>query len=406
MTVTITMPQLGLTMTEATVSAWFKKPGEMVRKDEPLLSVSTDKAEMDVESTADGILQEIFVDQGHTVPVGTPLAYIGTTEKDSVSDSPPSSSSVSHHEDVSALAATLTDVPPKSEGTPVAPDRESQGEFPRSSPRAKRRAAELNIDLAKVKGSGPKGRIVEADLLNIANGQPSPRIDQAITKRRQIIANRMMESIRTIPSFSVSLEVNAEKLVSLYESLRDPVGRRAGFKLTYTDFLLRALAISLEDMPQMNAVWDEGTVHRREQINLDIAVATDQGVVAPTLTNADRLSLDQVVRRRAELTNRARQNRLSFADLEGGVGTLSNLGMYRVDRFEGIISPGQSFILTVGKLRNRPWVETSLVVKPTVILNLSVDHRLADGAAAAGFLERITAVIENPYRILWSEQNP
>jgi pyruvate dehydrogenase E2 component (dihydrolipoamide acetyltransferase) len=133
-------------------------------------------------------------------------------------------------------------------------------------------------------------------------------------------------------------------------------------------------------------------------------VATDRGVVAPVLAGGETLSLVQLVTRRAELAEKARRSRLTFADLEGGVGTLSNLGMYRVDRFEGIISPGQSFLLAAGKLRNRPWVEdTSLLIRPTVILNLSVDHRVADGAIAAVFLERIAGIIENPSGVAWNE---
>ena len=212
-----------------------------------------------------------------------------------------------------------------------------------------------------------------------------------------------MESVRTIPPFSVSLEVNAQRLVSFYQDLKEPISRSAGAKLTYTDLLFRALALSLADSPAMNAVW-EGEVRRRSQIVLGLAVATDRGVVAPVLADVERISLVQLVKQRAAITERARQSRLTFTDLEGGVGTLSNLGMYRVDRFEGIISPGQSFILAAGKLRDRPWVEDkSLVVRPTVILNLSVDHRVADGATAAAFLERIAEVIENPYRVLWNE---
>ena len=145
----------------------------------------------------------------------------------------------------------------------------------------------------------------------------------------------------------------------------------------------------------MNAVWHAGEVRPRNQIVLGLAVATDRGVVAPVLAGGETLSLVQLVTRRAELAEKARRSRLTFADLEGGVGTLSNLGMYRVDRFEGIISPRRSFRLAAGKLRNRPWVEdTSLLIRPTVILNLSVDHRVADGAIAAVFLERIAGIMK------------
>jgi pyruvate dehydrogenase E2 component (dihydrolipoamide acetyltransferase) len=401
MTVTIAMPQLGLTMTEATVGTWLKKPGDAVRKDEPLLSISTDKVDMDIESNVDGVLRNILVQEGVTVPVGTPLALLDAVGKDSPAPSVPSA----------PLAEVAQPAPNHSVEIDRALEKEDASEnlrsSPRSSPRARREAKRLGIDLATVKGSGPEGRIVEKDLLNLARPSEPPLpvavSNQADAKRRQLIAESMTESVRTIPAFSVSLEVAAHKLVSLYHDLSEPISRSAGTKLTYTDLLFRALALSLANVPAMNAVW-EGEVRRRSQVILGLAVATDRGVVAPVLADPDRLSLPQLITRRVTLTDKARQSRLSFVDLEGGVGTLSNLGMYRVDRFEGIITPGQSFILAAGKLRERPWVEEkAVVVRPTVILNLSVDHRVADGAVAATFLERIAEVIENPYRVLWNE---
>lgn len=402
MTVTIAMPQLGLTMTEATVGAWLKKPGDTVRKDEPLLSISTDKVDMDVESNVDGVLRDILVEEGRTVPVGTPLALL-----DAVGKAPAATTSLSSSPPAAAASPVLPNDGAKPAqvvaGNSAEIDRALEKEPFRSSPRARRRARQLGIDIAGVKGTGPEGRIIEKDLLDLTPKPAAAASSQSDAKRRQLIAESMLESLRTIPPFSVSLEVNAQRLVSFYQDLKEPISRSAGAKLTYTDLLFRALALSLADFPAMNAVW-EGEVRRRSQIVLGIAVATDRGVVAPVLADVDRIPLVQLVKQRAAITERARQRRLTFTDLEGGVGTLSNLGMYRVDRFEGIISPGQSFILAAGKLRDRPWVEDkSLVVRPTVILNLSVDHRVADGAMAAAFLERIAEVIENPYRVLWNE---
>jgi pyruvate dehydrogenase E2 component (dihydrolipoamide acetyltransferase) len=396
MTVTIAMPQLGLTMTEATVGTWLKKPGDAIRKDEPLLSISTDKVDMDIESNVDGVLREILVEEGKTVPVGTPLALVDAVGK--AASTPAPAPVLVPSADVSQRAP----VDFSQRDGALEKDEVSQTfrSSPRSSPRARREARRLGIDIATVKGSGPEGRIVEKDLLNLA---PAAVSSPADAKRRQLIAESMTESVRTIPAFSVSLEVNAQKLVSLYHDRSEPISRSAGAKLTYTDLLFRALALALAGLPAMNAVW-QGEVRQRSQIILGLAVATDRGVVAPVISDADRLPLPELIVRRAALTERARQSRLSFADLEGGVGTLSNLGMYRVDRFEGIIAPGQSFILAAGKLRDRPWVEEkSLVVRPTVVLNLSVDHRVADGAIAAAFLERIAEVIENPYPVLWNE---
>jgi pyruvate dehydrogenase E2 component (dihydrolipoamide acetyltransferase) len=404
MTVTIAMPQLGLTMTEATVGTWLKKPGDAVRKDEPLLSISTDKVDMDIESTVDGVLRDILVEEGKTVPVGTALALVDAVGKASSTSAP------------AAAPVPVTDGAQRAPDAPVQIDRALEKEdasetfrsSPPSSPRARRQAKRLGIDIATVKGSGPEGRIIEKDLMELAPApaaqpRPAAATSQSDAKRRQLIAESMTESVRTIPAFSVSLEVNAQKLVSLYHDVSEPISKSAGTKLTYTDLLFRALALALAGTPAMNAVWED-EVRPRNQVILGLAVATDRGVVAPVLADVEKLPLVQLITRRAALTERARHSRLSFADLEGGVGTLSNLGMYRVDRFEGIITPGQSFILAAGKLRERPWVEDkSLVVRPTVVLNLSVDHRVADGAVAAAFLERIADVIENPYRVLWNE---
>jgi pyruvate dehydrogenase E2 component (dihydrolipoamide acetyltransferase) len=414
MTVTIAMPQLGLTMTEATVSTWLKKPGDPVKKDEALLSITTDKVDMDVESNVDGILRDILVEEGKTVPVGTPLALV-----DGIGKQPPARSASSLSSAPAAVAAPSPTAPPPPVQIDSALEKDDASLnlrlAPRSSPRARRQARRLGVDLATVQGTGPGGRIVEKDLLDLAPTpvpppvapevppRPATPTPQADTKRRQLIADSMTESVRTIPAFSVSLEVDAHRLVSLYRDLSEPMKASAGAKLTYTDLLFRALALSLAGMPAMNAVW-EGEVRPRTQVILGLAVATERGVVAPVLADANRLPLPQLITRRAALTEKARQSRLSFADLEGAVGTFSNLGMYRVDRFEGIITPRQTFILAAGKLRERPWVEDkALIVRPTVILNLSVDHRVADGAVAAAFLERIAEAIENPYRLLWNE---
>ncbi|MBN9615793.1 MAG: hypothetical protein BGO25_03870 [Acidobacteriales bacterium 59-55] len=398
----ITMPQLGLTMTEGSVNTWLKEPGDAITKDEVILTVTTDKVDMDVESPVGGTLKEIVVEVGEVVPVGTPLAYIEEAG-DSTEDAELPIKDTSHK---SASAPTPKAVAPaKAESEPVSNSAsKSAGSPDRSlvSPRARRVARERGIDLSKIKGSGPGGRIVEDDLRSASKATPRQVQDTDI-KRRQLIAEKMVESITTIPAFSVSVEVNAENLVALYESLKEPVGRAAGTKLTYTDLLLKALAVSLTKTPEMSKLWGAGAISSPSEVNLGLAVATERGVSAPTLVGIDRLSLEQIASRRGELTDKARQSCLVFSDIEGAVGTLSNLGMYRVDSFEGIITPGQTFILAVGKLQNRPWVmDAALVVKPTLVLNLSVDHRVADGAVAAVFLQHIAEVVENPYQILWN----
>jgi pyruvate dehydrogenase E2 component (dihydrolipoamide acetyltransferase) len=330
--------------------------------------------------------------------VATLLAYI-----DAVRDQPVPSSNLeavllpvvegdAQNEALSSASSTELRVPAALVETAISERHVS------ASPRAKRLAKQLGIDLTHVKSSGPGGRIIEKDLINGTSGQPinnSPQVDP----RRQRIADRMVESITTIPAFSVSVEVNAEKLVALYENHKDLLKQSTGIKLTYTDLLLKALSLALVNTPNMKCVWRDGTVLRHTDVNLALAVATDRGVAAPVLMNVDRILLPELVTRRSEITDKTRQNKLTLPDLEGAVGTLSNLGMYRVDRFEGIIIPGQTFLLAVGRLQNRPWVDRSLVIKPTIILNLSVDHRVLDGAIAAEFLGRLAELIEQPDQI-------
>jgi pyruvate dehydrogenase E2 component (dihydrolipoamide acetyltransferase) len=387
----ITMPQLGLTMEEGTVGTWAKKPGDEVKKDDVILSISTDKVDMDVEATEDGVFRQILVGEGETVPVGTVLAYVEIAGAESVS--------VGIDEKLnSTRRGKSTESAPANSGcqlaTPsAAPDsilEPNKMTAVIASPRARRRALELGIDIETVKGSGENGRIVEQDLENAAARKAFPAAD-GDARRRRLIADKMVESINTIPAFSVSVEASADKLVGVYESIRNS----GKVNLTYTDLLLKAVAVSLSESSAMNVLWKEGTIQQESGTNLALAVATDRGVVAPVLRDVKNLSLQDLSVQRLELTDRTRQSKLVPGDFDGAVGTLSNLGMYRVDSFTGIISPGQTFLLAVGKLRNRPWADdSSLSIRPTVILNLSVDHRVVDGATAAVFLQRIAELIE------------
>jgi len=389
MSTSIVMPQLGLTMTEGTVSGWLKKTGDFVRKNEPVLTVSTDKVEMEVESLVEGTLGEIIVQVGTTVPVGTTLAYVVGDEKDlGKAVAEPTGPTISPASEtkkgksVSPAAAPIV----QDKAKPAKTDRRHS-----ASPRAKRLAGELGVDITKISGSGSGGEIVEDDIRRAAQNHPAvPNL-----RRRQLIAERLTHSIQSIPTFSVSAEANAEKLLALHESLRRPPAPD-GTKVTITDLLLAIFSSVLAVSPEMCATWENDAPRQNSSIDIGLAVATPEGVVAPVLREVDKLDLPHLVARRHELADKARRGKLSLAELEGGVSTLSNLGMYRVDKFEALISPGQSSILAVGSIRKRPWVSETLVIKPTVIFNLIVDHRIADGAAAATFLGKLIEQIEEP----------
>jgi pyruvate dehydrogenase E2 component (dihydrolipoyllysine-residue acetyltransferase) len=392
MSIPVVMPQLGLTMEEGTVTMWLKKTGDSVKKDDPLLTLTTDKAEVEVECPADGTLGQILIQAGDAVPVGTILAYIeGGAEVGAAIDGE------------RPLPKVLQHVPPTAEAPgpqraqPALPQALSRAT---ASPRAKRLARGLGLKLEDIIGGGHVGPIRETDVRNAATCLPVP--GKTGTGYRQIIAERLTRSVQTIPTFSVSAEANAEKLLDFHQSMKPSPLKVAAAKLTITDLLLKLLALALKESPELNAVWLDNSVHNMTSVDIGLAVDTPKGVAAPVVRKADTLDLPTLAAERSRLAENARRGRLSLAELEGGAATLSNLGRYRVDRFQGIISPGQSSILAVGQIRERPWVDVILGIKPTVILNLTVDHRIADGAAGAGFLGKIIDMIESSDPVLWT----
>jgi pyruvate dehydrogenase E2 component (dihydrolipoamide acetyltransferase) len=400
MSFAIVMPQLGLTMEEGTVSGWLKKPGDVVKKNEPLFSVSTDKVEMDVESAVDGTLGKIIVPVGETVKVGTVLAYVNGGDGEDITaigSEQPSSEDLEESSAPQEGSIQPTSAPARSVVEQTSDRARSRQSV---SPRARRLAKELGVDLAAVRGNGLDGQVTEKDIRGASAG-PRDRVASSDGARRQLIAERLTQSVQTIPTFSVAAEVNAENFVALHESLKQSMAQAGGAKLTITDLLLTVFAQTLKGNSELNATWEGNAVSRRTSVDLGLAVATPKGVVAPVIRNLGSTNLQALVARRIELVEKARAGRLSLADLEGGVGTLSNLGMYRVDHFQAIITPGQSSILAVGQIRKRPWVSETLSVKPTVMLNLTVDHRVADGAIGAAFLSKMVELIENPQSFSW-----
>jgi pyruvate dehydrogenase E2 component (dihydrolipoamide acetyltransferase) len=405
MSFAIVMPQLGLTMEEGTVSGWLKNPGDAVKKNEPLFSVSTDKVEMDVESAVDGTLGKIIVPAGETVKVGTVLAYVNGADGEDITTV---GSEQLTDETLEEAATSYDTIPPQPVASArIAPEKTSAspaGTERQVSPRARRLAKELGVNLAAVRGTGLDGQITEKDI----RGTPAPREKASPSDgaRRQLIAEKLTLSVQTIPTFSVAAEVNADNFIALHESLKEQLAKLAGVKVTISDLLLAVFSQALKSNPQLNATWEENGVRPRTAIDLGLAVATPKGVIAPVIRNLGSIDLQSLVARRIELVEKARAGRLSLADLEGGVGTLSNLGMYRVDTFQAIITPGQSSILAIGQIRKRPWVDQTLTVKPTVMLNLTVDHRVADGAVGAEFLGRMVELIENPKGLSWQPGAP
>jgi pyruvate dehydrogenase E2 component (dihydrolipoamide acetyltransferase) len=374
----ILMPQLGLTMTEGAVTSWLKHPGDRVEKGDLVFTVQTDKVEMEVESFGQGYLERILVAPEQVVAVGT-------------------------------VIATLSDQPPGASGTAPAADAEASG--PPASPRARRVAQELGVNLAAVKPASGK-RITEEDVRQFhevqagtptptTSSHPTPATTDRRAEARKVTAQRMTSSFQSAPHFYLGVEAHAEELVKLRQTLVQNLTSQLGVKLTFTDFFLKALAVALTEQPHVNEYWREKEVVRNESVNIGFAAQTDNGLMVPVIRNAGQLSLFDLARERAHLTSKAREGRLSLAEMEGGSATLSNLGHFGIDWFQAILNPPQSVILATGRISKRPVViDHQVLAQETVALNLSADHRVLDGVAAARFLARIRELIEAPSLLL------
>ncbi|HEX5467634.1 MAG TPA: dihydrolipoamide acetyltransferase family protein [Gaiellaceae bacterium] len=374
----VIMPALGLAQETGKVLRWLKAEGENVAKGEPLLEVETDKVTVEVEAPADGVVAAIRA-EGDDVPVGEAVAYVL-----SPGESPPEP------------APTAAPAPERASSTSGAasPSPAVVSERPRrrlASPKARRLARERGVDLDSVAGSGPHGSVLAADL---AGGAGNGAVALETGAMWQRMAERVAKSWQTVPHFFLVREVDASRLAAWRGVARD---RPGGEGVTHTDLLVRICAAALREHPRVNATWRDGSVVPQEDVNLGIAVATDDALVVPVVHGADRLSLAELSARRAELVAAAREGRLKPADVQGGTFTISNLGMYGVDAFLAIVNAPQAAILAVGRIVDRVVaVDGAPAVRPTMTLSLSFDHRVVDGARGAQFLDTVAALVEEP----------
>jgi pyruvate dehydrogenase E2 component (dihydrolipoamide acetyltransferase) len=376
----VIMPALGMAQETGTVVQWKKHAGDQVVKGEPLLEVETDKAVVEVESPASGTLSSISAEAGVEVPIGTVIALIlGSHETGGQISSPPSG-------EVSGEAGRRGR-PRGAEEVQVIPRPQSVPEEARlqpASPKARRLATESGFDLAAVAGSGPDGAVVSADLPEAAEES-----DLEIGRTWRIMAERTATAW-TAPHFYLTREVMAEALLA---------GKRE--KVTVTDMLIKLSALTLKRHPHLCSHWREGRLVKADRISIGVAVASEDGLTVPVLQDADRKSLHEISAWREGAVERARSHRLHPEDLEGGVFTISNLGMHGVDAFTAIINAGQASILSVGRIAERPVARNGKVeVAQTMILTLGCDHRAVDGARGALFLKDLVAAIEDPARWL------
>ena len=401
----IVMPKLGLTMESGAISAWLVEEGEEVQKGQALLEIATDKVTMEVEAQADGILRKILVPVGEEVPVSTTIGVIAAADEDISSyGAAAPAAAPSDPAPTATPAASPTPAPVAAPPTPdPSPSADSDGRRPhKTSPKARKIAADHGLDLSGVNGSGPGGRIVSADVLALVEQAriapapaPTPVAEGLIelSRAEQVAAERLTASYQHIPHIHLSMDVSAVWLQQFRTGYE-----LEGKKISFNDLIVKATARTLSEFPRVNSLEEGGHFRYAAQINVGVAVAAEQGLVVPVIRDAAEKTIEEIALEGTRLIDAARRGQLSPDDMLGGTFTISNLGMFGVSRFTAIINPPQVAILAVGAIENRVVASgaDAFAVRPQLTLTLAADHRVVDGALGARFLARLKEVLETP----------
>jgi pyruvate dehydrogenase E2 component (dihydrolipoamide acetyltransferase) len=464
----VILPALGMSQDTGKIVQWLKSEGEHVVKGEPLVEIETDKATVEIEASADGVLARVSASNGDDVPVGQVIALIlsanevlpedgvlreeqqgSQTASSATVNKPDAVNSSTHVHSMPSLETTprpvtvastlasriaaehnvdLSQV--KSSGKRIqkadvlaylqnqasTPATASTFRLVMASPKARRLAAEQGKDLTGIQGSGPDGAVLSVDVLE-ASTQTSlpketsayiPQVEEpatmtngykepALSNTWRIMAERTTQSWTDVPHFYLTREVNASRFINWRENIM----KRSTTKVTYTDLLVKVVAVALRSNPRMNASWSAGKITLHSEVHMGLAVAVEDGLVVPVIHQADTLSPGEIAQKRAELVTKAQTGKLRPQDISGGTFTISNLGMYNVDAFNAIINQPQAAILAVGRIAERVVpVHGQPAVQPMMVLTLSCDHRAVDGARGASFLESVANLIEEPLGLL------
>lgn len=408
----VIMPKMGDGMEEGTLLEWTKKEGDKVKSGEVIGVIQTDKASLELEAPGSGTLSGIILQAGETVPVGKPIALI-LKDGESLPAGWGGASSVPPATSVIAETTLTNGSQPNGAAHATQPESSPSESRVKASPLAKKIAAEKGIDLGTITGSGPGGRIVEKDLAATATAPrvaapapvaPTPVAvlteDKVINlgRLRQITAKRTTESKQQVPHFYVTVEVDIERIVALRASFEE----EASGKVSVNDFVVKACARALQDMPEINATYQGNTVVQFAAIHVGIAAAIDEGLTVPVVRNADKLSLREISIRVKELVKKAKENKLGMDEVTGSTFSISNMGMLDVDNFIAIINQPNAAIIAISSARKKVVVgeNDELEIRQRMNITGSFDHRVADGAVGAKFMNVVKGYLENPTRLL------
>jgi pyruvate dehydrogenase E2 component (dihydrolipoamide acetyltransferase) len=410
MAVSVVMPALEMAQETGKLVSWRKKEGEKVSKGELLLEVETDKAVVEVEAQAEGILGGVSAQAGDVVPVGQTIAWLLKPGEQPPATTTPLQTGRTMDKAAVAAAAPAAPASAPLETTVSAPAR--------VSPKARRLAKELGVDVSRLRGSGPDGEIVAADVQAASRSSaaaPTPGASRPSTPPAapplaatpleslgaigRLMAERTAQSWTTVPHFFVTREVDGTALVALRDRTAAAIEKDRGVKLTYTDLLTAVVARTLRKHPRMNASWIDSGIRVNPEVKVGLAMAVNDGVVVGVINSADAGDLAAIAVQRRELTERARAGKLTPGDITGATFTISNLGMYQVDQFTAIIVQPQAGILAVGAMKDRvvpmPGALIPVGIKPMLTLTLSCDHRVLDGARGAAFLHDVVEALQS-----------
>jgi pyruvate dehydrogenase E2 component (dihydrolipoamide acetyltransferase) len=377
MAVSIVMPALEMAQETGKIISWLKKEGDSIAKGEALAEIETDKVVLEIEAPADGVLAGVKAAAGDVIPVGQIIAWVvapGEQPPVEVASTAPA-------------ARTMTEQPRPAKVVPSSTEKIEV----KVSPKARRMAQELGVDLSKVTGTGPGGTISGEDVQRAAESQkaaPQSAEPTALSSIARLMAERTTQSWTTAPHFFLVREIDASSLIAARE--------KHGRAVTHTDLLVALVARTLVKHPKMNASWTGSGIHLNPNVNISIAIAVKDGVVGAVIPNADSASLADISAKRQDLAERARAGRLHPPDVIGGTFTISNLGMFGVDAFSAIITPPQAAVLAVGRIAERVVpVNGQPAIRPILTMTLSSDHRVVDGAQAAAFLRDVADALTN-----------
>ena len=408
------MPQMGYDMVEGTLVRWIKAEGDEVKRGEPVAEIETDKAVVEMESTANGLLRKILANEGATVPVGHPIGIIGSADEDIaglIGDEAPAQAQDSGDAPSTEVAAEPAAPAPASQAQPAA-----DGERVKVSPVARKLAEERGIELSQVKGTGPGGRITREDVLNLEPSQAAPPLQAApaapsaptpvgepvrveLSRMRQGIARATSQSKNGTPHFYITIEIDMTDAMALRSQINQKF--EGAQRVSVNDMVLKATVESLKKHSGLNASYRGDHLETYPYIHLGMAIATEQGLMVPAIVNAQDKSLTDLAEATKDLAERAGQGRLRQEEYTGTFST-SNLGMFGVDEFSAIILPPQAATLAISAVKKRPVVaaDDQVVVRQMMKVTLSIDHRVSDGVESAKFLAEAKRLLENPALLL------